>query len=109
MAIATNLGLELATVSNFFMNARRRSMDKWGNQQEKAEFEVEQQQAIMAPSSQPSHQQQPQQQQQQQQQLPLPVISYYPDSSEMFPTANTTSNRCEELSEVKAEPVQMFN
>ena len=29
MAIASNLGLELATVSNFFMNARRRSMDKW--------------------------------------------------------------------------------
>ena len=29
MAISANLGLELATVSNFFMNARRRSMDKW--------------------------------------------------------------------------------
>ena len=32
MAIASNLGLELATVSNFFMNARRRSMDKWNEQ-----------------------------------------------------------------------------
>ena len=32
MAIASNLGLELATVSNFFMNARRRSMDKWADQ-----------------------------------------------------------------------------
>lgn len=99
MAIATNLGLELATVSNFFMNARRRSMDKWGNQQEKAEFEVEQQLAMAPPQP---HQQQQQQLQQQQQ----PVISYYPDSSEMFATANSTSNQ---LSEVKAEPVQMYS
>ena len=29
MTIAQQLGLEVATVSNFFMNARRRSMDKW--------------------------------------------------------------------------------
>ncbi|KAM4602579.1 hepatocyte nuclear factor 6 isoform 2-T2 [Polymixia lowei] len=29
ITIAQQLGLELATVSNFFMNARRRSLDKW--------------------------------------------------------------------------------
>ncbi|XP_072016754.1 LOW QUALITY PROTEIN: one cut domain family member 2-like [Amphiura filiformis] len=29
MTIAQQLGLELSTVSNFFMNARRRSIDKW--------------------------------------------------------------------------------
>ncbi|XP_071956439.1 hepatocyte nuclear factor 6-like isoform X2 [Antedon mediterranea] len=29
MQIASQLGLELNTVSNFFMNARRRSLDKW--------------------------------------------------------------------------------
>ncbi|XP_077978207.1 one cut domain family member 2-like [Glandiceps talaboti] len=29
MTIAQQLGLELSTVSNFFMNARRRSLDKW--------------------------------------------------------------------------------
>ncbi|RXM33171.1 Hepatocyte nuclear factor 6 [Acipenser ruthenus] len=29
ITIAQQLGLELTTVSNFFMNARRRSLDKW--------------------------------------------------------------------------------
>ena len=29
VTIAQQLGLELTTVSNFFMNARRRSLDKW--------------------------------------------------------------------------------
>ncbi|XP_038053567.1 hepatocyte nuclear factor 6-like, partial [Patiria miniata] len=29
VTIAQQLGLELSTVSNFFMNARRRSLDKW--------------------------------------------------------------------------------
>ena len=29
LAIAQQLGLELSTVGNFFMNARRRSQDKW--------------------------------------------------------------------------------
>ncbi|XP_036383381.1 one cut domain family member 2-like isoform X2 [Megalops cyprinoides] len=29
LTISQQLGLELATVSNFFMNARRRSLDKW--------------------------------------------------------------------------------
>ncbi|XP_031433947.1 one cut domain family member 2 isoform X1 [Clupea harengus] len=29
MTISQQLGLELSTVSNFFMNARRRSLDKW--------------------------------------------------------------------------------
>ncbi|XP_006036734.1 hepatocyte nuclear factor 6-like [Alligator sinensis] len=29
LTIAQQLGLELSTVSNFFMNARRRSLDKW--------------------------------------------------------------------------------
>ncbi|CAB1351973.1 unnamed protein product [Coregonus sp. 'balchen'] len=29
MTISQQLGLELTTVSNFFMNARRRSLDKW--------------------------------------------------------------------------------
>ncbi len=29
VTIAQQLGLEVTTVSNFFMNARRRSMDKW--------------------------------------------------------------------------------
>ena len=33
MQISSQLGLELATVSNFFMNARRRSMDKWSDQE----------------------------------------------------------------------------
>ena len=32
MTIAQQLGLEVTTVSNFFMNARRRSMDKWKDQ-----------------------------------------------------------------------------
>jgi hypothetical protein len=32
VTIAQQLGLEVATVSNFFMNARRRSMDKWRDQ-----------------------------------------------------------------------------
>jgi hypothetical protein len=32
VTIAQQLGLEVATVSNFFMNARRRSMDKWKDQ-----------------------------------------------------------------------------
>jgi hypothetical protein len=34
MTIAQQLGLEVTTVSNFFMNARRRSMDKWKDQEE---------------------------------------------------------------------------
>lgn len=29
VTISQQLGLELSTVSNFFMNARRRSLDKW--------------------------------------------------------------------------------
>ncbi|KAJ8417116.1 hypothetical protein AAFF_G00283430, partial [Aldrovandia affinis] len=29
ITISQQLGLELTTVSNFFMNARRRSLDKW--------------------------------------------------------------------------------
>ncbi|CAB1412779.1 unnamed protein product [Pleuronectes platessa] len=29
LTISQQLGLELTTVSNFFMNARRRSLDKW--------------------------------------------------------------------------------
>ncbi|XP_029654313.1 hepatocyte nuclear factor 6-like [Octopus sinensis] len=29
--LATNLGLEVTTVGNFFMNARRRSVDKWND------------------------------------------------------------------------------
>lgn len=29
MTIAQQLGLEVTTVANFFMNARRRSLDKW--------------------------------------------------------------------------------
>ncbi|EPQ06297.1 Hepatocyte nuclear factor 6 [Myotis brandtii] len=29
ITISQQLGLELSTVSNFFMNARRRSLDKW--------------------------------------------------------------------------------
>lgn len=29
LTISQQLGLELSTVSNFFMNARRRSLDKW--------------------------------------------------------------------------------
>ena len=29
MTIARQLGLDPSTVSNFFMNARRRSVDKW--------------------------------------------------------------------------------
>jgi hypothetical protein len=34
MTIAQQLGLEVTTVSNFFMNARRRSMDKWKDQED---------------------------------------------------------------------------
>jgi thymidylate synthase len=34
VTIAQQLGLEVATVSNFFMNARRRSMDKWKDQEQ---------------------------------------------------------------------------
>ena len=29
LSISSQLGLEHSTVSNFFMNARRRSLDKW--------------------------------------------------------------------------------
>ena len=29
LTISNQLGLEHSTVSNFFMNARRRSLDKW--------------------------------------------------------------------------------
>ncbi|XP_078718475.1 hepatocyte nuclear factor 6-like isoform X2 [Lampetra fluviatilis] len=32
ITIAQQLGLELSTVSNFFMNARRRSLDKWSDE-----------------------------------------------------------------------------
>ena len=35
-AIATQLGLEVATVANFFMNARRRSLDKWLDEKDSA-------------------------------------------------------------------------
>lgn len=31
--IAQQLGLEVSTVANFFMNARRRSLDKWRDEQ----------------------------------------------------------------------------
>eukprot|EP00061_Rhincodon_typus_P003136 g19379.t1 len=31
-AIAAQLGLELSTVANFFMNSRRRSLDKWAEE-----------------------------------------------------------------------------
>ena len=103
MAIASNLGLELATVSNFFMNARRRSMDKWGNKQDQADFEVETNSQIQ--HSQPvQHSQHQQQQQQQLQQPAIPLISYYPENTEMFASTNNSTS----VSEVKAEPVQMF-
>lgn len=83
MAIASNLGLELATVSNFFMNARRRSMDKWGNQQE---TEQAAEQAML-----PEQHQQPQ----------IPMVSYYPEKSDLYVPTSA-------VSDVKAEPVQMF-
>lgn len=35
LAISQQLGLELSTVGNFFMNARRRSQDKWQDEAEK--------------------------------------------------------------------------
>ena len=82
MAIASNLGLELATVSNFFMNARRRSMDKWGNQ----EMDQATEQQLL-----PEQHQQPQ----------IPMVSYYPEKSDLY--VPTTA-----VSDVKAEPVQMF-
>ena len=81
MAIASNLGLELATVSNFFMNARRRSMDKWGNQQD-IEQPVEQQLTL------PEQPQQPQ----------IPMVSYYPEKSDLYVPTTV-------VSDVKAEPV----
>lgn len=34
VTIARQLGLEPTTVGNFFMNARRRSMDKWKDESE---------------------------------------------------------------------------
>ncbi len=34
MTIARQLGLDPSTVSNFFMNARRRSVDKWKDENE---------------------------------------------------------------------------
>jgi nuclear factor 6 (one cut domain family protein 1) len=34
VTIARQLGLEPTTVGNFFMNARRRSMDKWKEENE---------------------------------------------------------------------------
>ena len=37
VTIARQLGLEPTTVGNFFMNARRRSMDKWREEPEDAE------------------------------------------------------------------------
>lgn len=36
VTIARQLGLEPTTVGNFFMNARRRSMDKWKDEDPKA-------------------------------------------------------------------------
>lgn len=35
VTIARQLGLEPTTVGNFFMNARRRSMDKWKDEPDK--------------------------------------------------------------------------
>lgn len=35
VTIARQLGLEPTTVGNFFMNARRRSMDKWKDEDPK--------------------------------------------------------------------------
>ena len=102
MAIASNLGLELATVSNFFMNARRRSMDKWGNQQDKADYEEENSQQQIQPVIQPAQHTT----QQQQPQPAIPLISYYPENTEMFTSSNNPT--VSTVSEVKAEPVQMF-
>lgn len=36
VTIARQLGLEPTTVGNFFMNARRRSMDKWKDEDPKS-------------------------------------------------------------------------
>ncbi|GFQ90697.1 hepatocyte nuclear factor 6 [Trichonephila clavata] len=36
ITISQQLGLELSTVGNFFMNARRRSQDKWQDTEDKA-------------------------------------------------------------------------
>ena len=36
MSIAQQLGLDLSTVGNFFMNARRRSQDKWADESNSA-------------------------------------------------------------------------
>lgn len=41
VTIARQLGLEPTTVGNFFMNARRRSMDKWKDEDPKAVAVVE--------------------------------------------------------------------
>lgn len=41
MTIARQLGLEPTTVGNFFMNARRRSMDKWKDEDPKTVVAVE--------------------------------------------------------------------
>lgn len=41
VTIARQLGLDPSTVSNFFMNARRRSVDKWKDDRAEAMHELE--------------------------------------------------------------------
>ena len=40
MTIARQLGLDPSTVSNFFMNARRRSVDKWKDDKAEAALQI---------------------------------------------------------------------
>ena len=41
MTIARQLGLDPSTVSNFFMNARRRSVDKWKDDKAEMSFDFD--------------------------------------------------------------------
>ena len=76
MTIARQLGLDPSTVSNFFMNARRRSVDKWKDENESLMansdlYEDESDEDDDEPQQQLQQQQQPIQQQQQHQNIQL--------------------------------------
>ena len=87
VTIARQLGLEPSTVGNFFMNARRRSMDKWkddneglpGQGQQKAQQQQQQQQQMCHMGGPVMHMQLAPQQQQQQQQLQTSMVHAFDD------------------------------
>ncbi|XP_078485766.1 transcription factor protein isoform X2 [Ciona intestinalis] len=101
--ISQQLGLEVTTVSNFFMNARRRSLDKW--QDDESGYNSKENSRSNNPSSDhhlsasPNHQQQQQQQQQHQQQQQQAYqqhtqdtrLSYAPGESLLSPLCGSPS------------------